>query len=941
MRQPVSWFLLSLFCALIFLAGCNPPATTTCSPYIGQATINEVSKVQQNSDSAGDFVEIRILTSSLTAATLNNWKILVCERGTTTCGGAQLSSATVTGTGANRYYVLKSQNNIGRYISFTNTATTGTEVALADQNDAVVDYLSVGNYLGHEPTSCTFPYDTDADTASSTRRVQRIPDGTGSWDVVSSGNSTPPTEGASNDGTTTVAHLSLVPSTTSAVTCDPITVTLTPHNASHGTVSTYTGTVSLTSTVAATSGGSSVAGTWELVTGTGSFTGSTSGTASYRFASGETSAVFRYKNTIAGTVTFTASDGAVSASENSTVAFSSAGFIFLVNSTSGINVPTQISGKDSNSGWNSRTLSIRAVTTDPATGVCVSRLSAGSQSVDFAYDCTNPANCSASPAFRITGNSATVSIPANASTPTAWSPVSLLFDSNGTAPFVMNFSDAGQVQLHVKKDLAATATAPAVTVSGYTPVTFRPFGIRFENNAANKNADETGTTNAGKFVAAGSVFTMNLTAFAFGANEDANGDGVPDSTANVSDNAVTANFAAPVALTVPSFTPATGTKGTLGVTTPSFSAGTISLSNQTYSEVGSAVVNAAVSSYLSLPAADFASALTKDSPKLGRFFPYDFYLGNVLLAAPSCTSFTYMSQPFSARFSLVARNAQGVTTANYSTALGYANTVAPSLVAENSDDGLGWDNRGTIAAGAWSAGTYRLDPTTPYTYVGTISFDRSSATVDGPYSGLQLGMRVIDKDGAKLSALDVDMLHSASGSCTTTSTCTAKSMGSPAQYRYGRLALRDTTGSDRATAIVIPASIEYFNGTQWVRNEADSCTDYGNTQINDVNFSGALAGSYTDARAMTAGRWWLPAPDVKVKNGLFLNYPNALSVTPVAGLTGKLGVTLSYVAPGTFPAWLTYDWDAAPATPETGPSCTVTLGQYRGHDRVILWRERN
>ena len=37
--------------------------------------------------------------------------------------------------------------------------------------------------------------------------------------------------------------------------------------------------------------------------------------------------------------------------------------------------------------------------------------------------------------------------------------------------------------------------------------------------------------------------------------------------------------------------------------------------------------------------------------------------------------------------------------------------------------------------------------------------------------------------------------------------------------------------------------------------------------------------------------------------------------------------------------WLTYNWDGTGGV--DNPSTRVTFGSYRGHDRIIYWRERS
>lgn len=953
MRQPLSLFLFSLFCALVFVAGCNPPTDPECSPYIGQATINEVSKVQHNSDSANDFVEIKIMTASLSAATLNNWTILVCERGTSTCGGAQLSSATVTGSGANRYYVLKSLSNIGRHMSFANSANMGTEIALADQNDQVIDYLSTAENTANQP-SCTFPNDTDADTTSSTRRMRRLPDGTGVWDVVN-GNSQPPTEGANNGGSAP-AHVAITHAGT-ASTCRATNVTVSLHSGSHVATSGVSGSINL-----ATSTGR---GLWTRVTGSGVFTEtgtSDDGGASYTFSSGESSAVFSLHHGQPGIVNINIS-GAMSedSTEDSALIFSNAAF--LIRTSTGASIPTQISAKNSNEGWNSSVVQIEAIATNPDNGACTGVLT-GSQAVKFGYECVAPSTCSGSNMLTINGAEVTRNITAGS---TAGADVTLTFN-NSIADIPLNYRDAGRITLHAHKTLT---DGSGVVLNGSASFVVRPFGFGFPSIVSGSTysstapANPAGTASSGDgFVAAGtgSPFSATVAAYRFASGEDADSDGIPDLNAVITDNGITPNFAfsnvtvsAPEELMTPLLTSG-GIAGTLGGAAPvSVVAGTATLNNLIYNEVGSLRLRARALDYLGAGA-----NIQGYSPNIGRFYPQKFTLVSLLtlpvtpLITPACapetaTPFTYMGQGFGITYQLEARNTNDDITHNYDTNAGYtagSSAATVAYVAENANSGTPLSSRVMVPPGFWDNGIYVYAVDASNFTVTDAVFARSASEPrgDGPFSSLQLGIVVTDADGPVIESLDMNAITS--DNCSVTP-CTAKAIGNTTNMRYGRLALRNTTGSDQATAITIPALVEYYSGNQFVRNEDDSCTRYGYTQIQDVDYfnpgTGTVANSYTDARGLTAGRWSLPSSDLTMSSGQFRNFPNSLVITPVAGVTGELGITLSAapILPATpsIPGWLLYDWDNNAATNETGPSCTLTLGQARGHDRVIFWRE--
>lgn len=924
MRMTLPQLLAVLCCALAFAAGCNPPATPTCSPYIGHASINEVSKVQQNpsnnnsGDDANDFVEIKIMSAALSATTLANWKIQICESGTSTCPVVSLSTATITGSGASRYYVLKSLTNVARSINFA----VGTEIALADESDRVVDYLTVGGYDDHRP-SCSFSYDTDATTTSSTRRIRRIRDGDGNWNVVT-GNSESATEGTSNDGSTAIAqHLSITHNGT-ASTCLPANITLAPHSSAHGTTSGISGAINITTTTGR--------GSWSRVAGAGTFVetgGANDGAASYTFASADSSVVLALRHDRPGSVNINVS-GALSedTTEDQSIIFSDVAF--LIETSGGGAIPTQIAGKDSSSGWNSATVQLRAVATNPDTGACTALLPDGPQNVELAYECISPATCSGANQLFVAGSAVARN---NAGSVTSYTARTLSF-SNSVATIPLNYADAGQIRLHARKTLT---DGSGVTLGGSSTFVVRPFAIRFNAISGNNS----GTANSGdRFIAAGSAFSMSLDAIAYDGSDAMDADGFPVAGADLTNNAVTPNFIAPdVGVSIHAFTPAAGSAGNFSASTVSFNAGangSATLNNVSYSEVGSIVLRAQTTNYL-------GATVRGDSPVIGRFYPQQFVLQSALVT-PACsvtTPFTYMDQPaLRVEYLLQAQNVSGAVTRNYDTTAGY-DTADISYVAENADDGNDLGARLTVAAGRWDDGVYVLADGDTSLVVDNAVFARAPADADpapdpdGPFASLQLGIDINDTfDARELAGLD--MQATLAGACAPT--CAQKMLGAQIGVRYGRLAMRDTTGSELAQAITLPVFAEYFDGSTFVRNYDDtsngvlSCTMYGASAINGVVFSNHQ-GELT-AADLDADNWRLPATDTALLNGALRNYPDGLHIVPV-GKTGSVDITLQNV-----PAWLQYDWNALDADlAPADPSATLRFGQYRGHDRIIYWRE--
>lgn len=192
------------FFLLIFLPYSGATyAAGNCSPYLGQASLNEFFKDRSNmAYDADDFVEIKILNNTVTSVIFDNWTIQICEENDTGnnndadgCSGPILLSAFINDP-LIPWKVLK--GDIGRYINFK----TGFDAILLDSNNDVVDYVSVDGVTQLEESACTgspplYPYQTSAPGASD-KFIFRTPDGTGPWGSAPSA-SAPPSEEDTND----------------------------------------------------------------------------------------------------------------------------------------------------------------------------------------------------------------------------------------------------------------------------------------------------------------------------------------------------------------------------------------------------------------------------------------------------------------------------------------------------------------------------------------------------------------------------------------------------------------------------------------------------------------------------------------------------------------------------------------------------------------------
>jgi len=301
------------------------------------------------------------------------------------------------------------------------------------------------------------------------------------------------------------------------------------------------------------------------------------------------------------------------------------------------------------------------------------------------------------------------------------------------------------------------------------------------------------------------------------------------------------------------------------------------------------------------------------SSGFGRFIPARFSLGaNIPLLNPACNnSFTYLGQPFTYLidpvFTLTALNTGGTTTLNYggsywkmNSALGgrsYTNNAATAATLA------------TPAAGnvVW-AGTVDSDG------VGTAAISAvqlaysKPPTPEAPFAtNLDLNLSAGDLTDSDAVCYDPE----------NDGICNPYVLGAIAgtEQRYGRLLLQSNYGPE-VQNVPLNLVVEYFDGSGYVVNAADGCTNY------------------------------VATPPVL----LLSNYQDQLSVGETlptgGGILSSGGGTLVLSAPGVGNQGsvdLTYDLDAAGFSwlKDNGlnPVGKVTFGIFKGNERLIYMRE--
>ena len=729
------------------------------------------------------------------------------------------------------------------------------------------------------------------------------------------------------------------------LTCTPATVTLAAHLPDHSIFTGYAGTVSLSTSTAR--------GDWSIITGSGTLNNGTAndGMATYTFAAGDSGSVaLGLKDTVAETVNLNATDGTATekggtatASEDQNLTFATTGLAFLANS-SAATIGTQIAGKPNTLAPGAQSLELQAIRTSDSTGACEAAL-AGPQTIEFAYECVSPGTCSATP-FDINGTA--ISGNANGSV-TTFSPVSMAFGTaTGRAPFSFNFADAGSVRLHARYDIPlGNGAASGNKMRGSSNAfVFRPFALdyRVTNNPG------ASTAAGSRFVAAGTNFSSTLRAVVWSANDDTNSDGIadghaaadtdPTNNANLTDNALTANFTPGAAATLAARLqqPVGGTNpGLSGTTAVTLANGTATITASHYDEVGIVELSAAEGGdYLGIGSTETAK-IRGYSGFVGRFFPAAFNVtSNTPRFQDACAAgvFTYLDQPFffanSPVLSVTALARSGTVTKNY-TATGFfklSGTLAGRRYQDKS--GLAVDFKTLLGGAVIVGGSTGLTGTATLTLATATGdqFAYSRRALVGPFAAkidaTFAATDLTDSDGVCYDPNDdqrCDPLTIADVTGTT--------------LRFGRLVASNAYGSE-LLGLAVPARTEYYNGAGFIANAEDTCTSVSTPNLDlGIGASGnspALGVPNANVGASTTTASIAHTPTAAGDLGLSFSAPGA-------GNTGDLDYSFDLsTATGAHAEWLRYDWDANGSF-DNDPSARISFGLFTGRTAVIYQRE--
>lgn len=466
--------------------------------------------------------------------------------------------------------------------------------------------------------------------------------------------------------------------------------------------------------------------------------------------------------------------------------------------------------------------------------------------------------------------------------------------SNGQASVAAKYKDVGLIQLEMKDDAIRGATAPFVVYPADIVI------VDVSTIAGSTNPGASSMSGL-EFVTAGEAFTVVVEV------RDAEAARTPNfgNESSVEGIQLTASLIAPVGGRNGSADD--GAIGNATAFTSFESAGRFRNTSASWDETGIIQLRASIADGDYLGSGDLLGSF---SGNVGRFSVASFRLSSSAVAG-ACSNTTYMSQPgIAVSYRVEAQGAASNLLSNYDESL-LPGVASLTVVAENSDLGSSLASRLSIATSNWLNGLTELN-------TSSALFARA-ASVDGPYESLQLGLQLTDGlDGRVLE--DLNMNETTSGDCVAAGNCNAVSIGGATSIVYGRLEVQNAFGSEtEPLTIGLQVTSRTSSGEFSVQN-TDSCTAYALSGATLSNYQGGLSGISVIA----------PGASTPLINGLSGVGAGLLLSSPGATNTGSVDV--EYDAP----SWLEFNWSGSGAE---DPSATATFGQYRGHDKVIYWRE--
>jgi cytoskeletal protein CcmA (bactofilin family) len=685
-----------------------------------------------------------------------------------------------------------------------------------------------------------------------------------------------------------VDHFRITPATTNASTCLPNAITIVAEDVSNMPISTYTGTVNISTS---TDNGNWSVNDADNVTSPNP-DNDDNGAVDYSFLLSDIGEIILdLSSTHAETLTISVVDASAAVTSTS-VAITFSDNVFIITED-----PVQVAGRP-------QAMNIAMWTNDGAN--CF---------IDTNYN-YNPQNLEASinRGGMLPGandpNIGAVTIPDGP----AIGAISLDFSvTPGQAGFILDTNDVGQYTLTIS-DTTNTHSAGVITGSS-TVLTVRPFGIAVNGIMAGATPNPGGTAPADPiFTLAGGNFEAMVAGVLWSAADDTDNDGVLD-TGVYANNSVAPSYAWDTTLAaslVPlSFTPSSGAPGVVNngiILLAEFGGGSFNVTDLQYTEVGSFTLQSSATDFLGEPTADIVG----DDIIVGRFIPASFAVtinGNGILGE-TCSVFTYMGQDFNydtaPTITVTAQNALGATTAQYRDVFVKLNGTSVSVDASQDDTTAGSDTNPLLVSytAAVMALSANNDGTVDYTF-GADTFRY------GPDAPLTTFSKAANSQVAPFVADINPEISAVSDGEVTTNYAAGTHVLDPTgnNLRFGRLRMDNVFGPE-LNPLLMPVFTEFWNGTGFQKNILDTCTTIANADLISVASPPGLSVPAVVNAPASAG-------DVN------LSFPS-----PGAGNDGFIDTITDLNSAAHL--WLRFDWDADGVF-DNDPFAQATFGIFDGN----------
>ncbi|MCL1057136.1 MSHA biogenesis protein MshQ [Shewanella gelidimarina] len=603
-------------------------------------------------------------------------------------------------------------------------------------------------------------------------------------------------------------------------------------------------------------------------------------------------------STIAGSDTLCRQGAGSLSTARCTITFANSGFIF--------DIPDEFSNKPSTD------IFVKAVKQGDPGLACIPAFANQSKPLQFWSDYIAPSTGTK----KISVKSGTTEKEVGDSLATAETLI-LSFDEKGEAKIDVNYADAGNMQLNAK--YTGSGDEAGLVMNGSNTFVRRPVGICLESVACT-NCSVT----SAPYKRAGEEFDITVKAMAWESDSDND---------ICRGNVTTPNFYHDNMLLSHELISPTiaegGELGDLGRDEYKQTSGE-QIITQTVSEVGIFTF-----SVLPKPGGYFGYDIPgATTDNMGRFTPYYLTVTpEKPQLQPSCGQFTYMDEPFlfktgaEPKLLILGKNKDGNQTKNYQindwwkyvnqwNGRHFSNLVGSTLpVLEELD--------------AASRSVAFLDGTTgkarsAYLQKGTLRYNRTSALI-------------VPFDAVFELNLPANDLKDSDGVCyqeSPVSACIGVTFEDIAKddafvLRYGRLVMQNAYGPS-SEELRLELGTEYVNANaEWVANNDDSCSVF------DTNTTSASA----DTGLALTPQTGLEAVEGFTRSGGTgkagtVGLGNSFIYFPAPSAEGEVALQLNV------DKWLKWYW-AYDISALEDPRATAYFGTYRGHDRIIYWREVN